>query len=96
MIDWHLVVFGGLWIAGLSLTLATVGMARYAAGEQKGGLRDLLDTPRFQISLNAGMILFCLGLLGSAAPLWEQVVWSVLALLFAVQIFMIWRQKYAK
>lgn len=93
MIDWWLVLSGTLWIAGLSLGLATVGMARYAAGEHGRGLRDTLNGPQFQIPLNAGMMSFCLGLLMSATPLWEQLVWGILAVTFGIYSVVAWRNK---
>lgn len=93
MIDWYLVLFGGLWIFGLSLALATLGMARYTALELNQSLRTTLAVPRFQIPLNTAMLLFCLGLVGSADTLWERALWLLLALLFAGQVWSAWRQR---
>lgn len=91
MIDWRLVVSGAFWITGLGLSLATVGMARYAAGEYGRKLCDMLTRPQFQIPINAGMIFFCLGLLIQVMSVWERLVWGGLALGFSLYTWIAWR-----
>ncbi len=83
LIDWRLVSFSALWIAGLSLILAACSFADYSAAERHLRTRTVLRQPGYQAAINAGLVLFCLGLMGSSRTWWEQVLWGALAIAFA-------------
>jgi hypothetical protein len=87
MIDWYSVGFGALWILGLGLVTAALSFAYYLASEQKRRFRQMLELPACRIMINLGLVLFCLGLAGGVSAVWERLLWAVLALIFAVQIW---------
>ena len=95
LIDWRLVGFSALWILGLSLILVAFSAADYEASQEPSHARtrDVLRTPRYQAALQAGMLLVCLGLLGSAHTWWEGVLWLGLALAFGFQAWRAWRRR---
>ena len=84
LIDWPMVAFGAIWIVGLAVILSALGFAYYEAVEAGERLRERWRLPAYQRALNAGLTLFCLGMIGSADRLWEQVVWGLSAAAFAV------------
>ena len=83
LIDWPMVVFGALWIVGLAVILSALGFAYYEAGQADEKLRKWLRRPGYQRAVNAGLTLFCLGMIGSADAIWERVLWGLLAAAFA-------------
>lgn len=85
MIDWWALFHNSLWILGLALGLAALGLANYEANRYHVRLRQKLGERGFQLSLNAGTLLFCLGLLFSSKTWWEYVLWGLLAVAFAGQ-----------
>jgi hypothetical protein len=87
MIDWVVVGFGALWILGLGLVVATLSFANYLASQQKRRLRQVLDMPACRIMIDLGLVFFCLGWAGGVSIIWERIMWAVLALIFAVQIW---------
>jgi hypothetical protein len=87
MIDWYLVGFGALWILGLGLVTASLSFAYYLASQQKQRFRQALEIPACRIMINLGLVLFCLGFAGNVSTIWERLLWAVLALIFAVQIW---------
>ena len=91
LIDWPMVGFAALWIVGLAVILSAFGFAYYEAGQAEEKLRTRLRRPAFQRALNAGLTLFCLGMIGSAEALWEQVLWGLLAAAFAFYTWGSWR-----
>jgi hypothetical protein len=93
LIDWRLVGFSALWILGLAVVLAALSYADYAAGQGRLRLRAVLARPHQQMAINAGLALFCLGLLGSARAWWESALWAVLAAAFAWQAWHAWRRR---
>ena len=93
LIDWRLVAFSALWILGLSLVLAAFSFADYTAAQQGARLRAVLGRPGYQAALNAGLLFFCLGLIGSGRAWWEQVLWAALAIAFGYQAWAAWRQR---
>ncbi len=84
MIDWAEVGFGALWVSGLAVNLAALSLADYWRARTGHRLRDVWGEPGYQLAHNAGMMLVCLGLVGSARAIWEQLIWGVLVLSFAV------------
>ncbi len=84
LIDWVGAGFSALWILGLSVNLAALGMADYHRARTGHRLREVWSEPGYQLTHNAGMMLVCFGLIGSARASWEQIIWGALALAFAV------------
>jgi hypothetical protein len=91
MIDWWGVFHNLLWILGLALALAVLSLASYQAGVEKVQLRRKLGEPGFQMSFDAALILFCLGLLFGGRAWWEKVLWGGLAALWFGQALWLWR-----
>ena len=87
MIDWVSVAFSALWISGLGLTLAALSFANYWTSQHKQPLRQTLALPAYQSMIYLGMVLFCAGWAGGASALWERLLWVVLALIFAWQVW---------
>jgi O-antigen ligase len=84
MTDWWSLLYNSLWTLGLAIGLAVLGQASYRAYADNARLRSALGAPGFQRAVNAGLVLFCLGLAFSAAAWWETGLWSMLAVLFSV------------
>jgi hypothetical protein len=91
LIDWRLVLFSALWIVGLALLLAAFSFADYAAHERHTRTRAVLAEPGYQLAVNAGLVLFCLGLSGRVRAGWETALWIVLASAFTYQGALAWR-----
>jgi hypothetical protein len=87
MIDWVNLGFNSLWILGLSLVLAVTSMMYYHSRSHGKSFREVWNTPRYQRGLNIGLTLFSLGLLGTAQPLPEKIIWGFFMLWFAYQIW---------
>nr|MBI2905053.1 hypothetical protein [Chloroflexota bacterium] len=58
--------------------------------------REVWAERPYQLAHHFGLLLFCLGLLGSAATVWERVLWALLAAAFAVMAAAGWREKRGK
>ncbi len=82
LIDWRMVGFASLWILGLALILTTLGFANFHAHTGSKRMREVLGEPGYRAAVNAGLTLFCLGLLGSSLSWWETVLWGLLAAAF--------------
>jgi len=90
MIDWWTLGHNALWIVGLALGLAVLGVAHDEAQREAVGLRDKLSQAGFQLSLDLSLALFCLGLLFSGRAWWEHVGWGLLTLAFAAHAVWPW------
>ena len=93
LIDWRLVGFSALWITGLSIVLAALSFADYIAAQQRLRTRAVLGWPSYQAAVNVGLVLFCVGLVGSARAWWEQLLWAALAVAFGYQAWSAWRRR---
>ncbi len=93
LIDWRLVGFSALWIVGLALILAACSFADDAAHARPTSTRAVLGEPGYQVALNMGLLLFCLGLVGSAQAWWELALWLALAAAFAYSTGLAWRAR---
>jgi len=82
LIDWRGVGFATLWIVGLAIELSVFGFVDFHAKEGGERRRDLLRKPVYQLWINVGLVLFCLGVLGSSRAWWETLLWIVLAVAF--------------
>ena len=86
MIDWFNLIANSLWILGCAIALATVSYASWEASTFQQKFRERLRKIQFQVALNLAGFLFCLGLAGTSQPVWQIVLWLVMAILFLVQI----------
>jgi len=72
--------------------LTAFGFADYEANRQGLRTRNVLRQPGYLTAVNAGLTLFCLGLLGSSRVWWERAVWTLLVLAFAYSTWQSWRK----
>ena len=93
LIDWRLVGFSALWIVGLSIILAALSFGDYVAAQQRVRLRVVLAWPGYRAAINSGLVLFCLGLLGSSRAWWEQLLWAALVIAFGYQAWVAWGRR---
>jgi drug/metabolite transporter (DMT)-like permease len=93
LIDWRLVGFSALWLGGLSVILAAFSFGDYTASQRRLRTRAVLAWPGYQAAFNGGLVLFCLGLMGSAFVWWQQALWAVLAVAFGYQTWAAWRRR---
>ena len=78
-----------LWILGLSLVLAALSWANWAARTSRTRLRSGLARPSIRRALDLGLALFCTGLATTAHRGWEKALWALTALVFTVSIWRI-------
>jgi hypothetical protein len=88
MIDWYNLVMNAFWVLGCAVALATLSYASWDASVSKEKFFVLLKQSQYQIPLNFGGLVFCVGLAGTSDVVWQQVLWGVLALGFIYQIVM--------
>jgi hypothetical protein len=74
------VTLSALWISGLSVILAVLGIGCYMAGENHQSLGKVLNTWKVHLFINLGAFLLCIGLLGLAGLLWEKILWGFLGI----------------
>ena len=86
MIDWYYLSANSLWILALALALATLGFARWEARIRVTKLKEVLNYPRWQISLYVAGVLFSGGLVATSDAFWEQVLTSILGMVFLIQL----------
>jgi hypothetical protein len=86
MIDWLYVCLSALWIAGLSLELAALGIAHYLASDEQPRLGKVLSRRSFRLAVDLGMLLFCAGVGSLAAAWWQKLLWGLLCLGFIISI----------
>jgi hypothetical protein len=85
MIEVWLVVSHGLWIGGLSIVLAVLSGARWIAGEEGVRLGAVLARYGPRRALDVGAAVFCSGLAATGRVWWEQVLWALLAAVWAAR-----------
>ena len=95
LIDWRGVAFGALWITGLAVILSAAGFAYYHATTAGERFRDFLKRPSYQMAINGGLMLLCLGLIGSSNAIWESLLWAALTAAFAWFTFQSYRARSA-
>jgi hypothetical protein len=84
-LDWPALLRGALWIAGLSLALASFSHARWAAKLEGVPLRIAVSWDSFLAPFFAGLTLFAGGMAWGALALWETLAWAAVAVAFAAQ-----------
>ena len=92
MINWFGVFANSLWILGLAVALATLSYASWQASIYHIKTRQQLKQPGILISFSAAAVLFCAGMAATSDKVWEIVIWSVLGILFIIQIILLARQ----
>jgi multisubunit Na+/H+ antiporter MnhB subunit len=95
LIDWKMVGFSALWITGLAVILSTIGFADYHASVEKDRFRGVIQRPGYRAAIDAGLILFSLGLSGSARSPLETVLWLLFAVIFSYFTVRAWRERAA-
>ena len=93
MIDWAGLAVDAIWIVGLSLLLATFSYAGWARRRGGVGWRGLIGRMAYHSLLDGGIVLVCLGLLGSGHSAVEQAMWGLLAAWFAADGLLTWRKR---
>jgi len=86
MINWYNLFANSLWILALALALSVFSFARWEAKAKGVRLKDEINHPKWQISLNLAGVLFCGGLAATTSQNWERILWGVIGMLFMVQI----------
>lgn len=94
MIDGWGVFSQALWIIGLAVNLAVVSTANYQAQVERVRLRQKLGEAGFQLGINLGMVLFCVGLLLAGRSWWEKVLWGLVGVSFLAQSLWVWRVRF--
>ncbi len=87
MIDWAGVATNSLWLLGLAVCLAVLSYADWSAHSANRRLRDVLNQPAFRAMLWSGLTLFCVGVALSGGRWWERILWGVLAIMAAVEVW---------
>jgi len=81
-----------IWILGLSGLLATISYVSWYRDSKRWNWRYTFSIPRTLIPLCLSLEIFCIGMALNgllpkpSVPLWESIAWSLLALLFVIQI----------
>ena len=83
--DWPALLRGALWIAGLSLSLASFSHLRWSAKQAGVALRTAVSWDSFLAPFFAGLALFAAGMAWGARVIWEVVAWAVIGVVFAGQ-----------
>lgn len=91
MIDVWGVVASSLWILGLALGLATASFAYWAASIRKVAGLDSMCSRNVRISLDGAGVLFTVGWSASAGGNWERLIWGLLAVFMAIQLWWDWK-----
>ena len=80
MIDVWGVFSNSLWILGLAVLLAVWSYASYEAGRRKQKVRHVTNELGYALALNAGMLLFLVGMATTEDRGWARGLWIVIAL----------------
>jgi|YNPNPStandDraft_1061719.scaffolds.fasta_scaffold01952_5 hypothetical protein len=91
LIDWLFVARNALWIVGLAIAGAAWSYTSWWAAVRRVRLRHALGLALFQVPFASGMLMFTASLAWGATRWWERVLWSLLALAFALQAATDWR-----
>ena len=78
MVDWFDLLKNSLWILGLSLGLAVLGMAHWEAQISQQKISQILAQPGKPILLDLAGVLFCAGLATTSTRWWEIALWMLM------------------
>ena len=87
VIDWLHVAFNSLWILGCATILAAVSYTNWLAHVRRVRTRQLWGAPSFQLPFVLGLGLISLGLFFLSRGWFEYVLWAVLFIYFAWQLW---------
>ena len=79
MIDVWGVLSNSLWIFGLAVLLGIWSYASYQASRTKQKIRTILDTLHYALVLDAGLLLFLLGMATTEDRWWARALWFVIS-----------------
>jgi hypothetical protein len=85
MIDWFSLGFNSIWIFGLGFVTAGLSIASFLKNSQNIRFRQAMKSSICRISIGLGLVMFCIGLAGCVSPLWERLLWVILAAIFLLQ-----------
>ena len=85
MIDVASLAANALWVLGLSLVLAGLSWAHWAAQKEDAPLRQVLQRAGLRVAIDLGLLLFCAGLAATSRRWWERALWALLAVAWTVQ-----------
>ena len=74
------ILLNALWITGLSIILAVVGIGSYFAGENKKATSKIPGTRKSLLPIYAGAFLICTGVAGLAGTVGEKILWLCLGI----------------
>lgn len=86
MIDFWGVWINSFWITGLTVLLATYSYCDWMASQQDCKLSTITQKFIPSLFLNLGLLLFCLGLLGTSNSWLERLGWLIMLILILLQI----------
>lgn len=86
MIDFSGVLINSAWITGLTVLLATYSYCDWIASQQDCKLSTITHQFVPSLFLNLGLLLFCLGLLGTSSSWLERGGWLIMLILILLQI----------
>jgi hypothetical protein len=86
MINWFNLLANIFWILGCALALATLSYASWQASGKNEKMRMVLSSPGYKISLYGAGALFSIGLAATSDRIWEIFLWTILAILFSIQL----------
>ena len=89
MIDGWGVVANSLWISGLAVLLAVWSYASYKASRSEQKIRTLLDKLDYALVLDAGLLLFLMGMATTEERWWARGLWIVIGA--GVVVEAVWR-----
>jgi cell division protein FtsW (lipid II flippase) len=74
---WAMLI-NALWILGLAVILAVWSYARYTAHVKGVRVKEKFDTLKYALVLNAGVLLFLLGMMLTEDRWWVRILWTLL------------------
>ena len=92
LIDVPRLIFNTIWVLGMSIIVAALSLRHFEAQVEGIRFREALQAYSFQLPLWTGLTLITIGFAGNADVLWQQIVWVALAILNAVQLFIVFRE----
>ncbi|MGD8627255.1 MAG: hypothetical protein PVJ34_22155, partial [Anaerolineae bacterium] len=85
-----------LWIAGLALAVAVLGVANYQARGRSLRLGRELARANRKGLLGLGLAAFCLGRLVAGQAGWARIIWGVLSILSVAYVGWTWRRGWSR
>jgi multisubunit Na+/H+ antiporter MnhB subunit len=92
-LDWAGLAFNGLWVLGAAVILAAFSFTSYEAQRRGERLRVRLAAPGFHLWLSVGLMFISLGLTLLEPRWWGRVLWGVLSITNAGQLWSTWRAR---